>query len=73
MATELMVDVDCLLRDCDPTGEPCDACSDVPWLHAGEIVAVIDGHAGKQLVYLCQDCIEQLRDECRGNDQDIDR
>lgn len=66
MATEFIVDIDCLLRECDPTGEQCDACSDVPWLQAGEIVAMIDGRTGRQLAYLCSDCIEQLRDECDG-------
>ncbi len=69
MATELIVDVECVLVDCDPTGEPCDGCSDIPWLRAGEIVAMIDGKRGRRLVYLCPDCIDQLREEVRGTDQ----
>lgn len=71
MAAELTVDVDYLLRKCDPTGEPCEACSEIPWLHAEEIVTLINGHAGEMLVYLCNDCAAQLRDEVDGHDEDF--
>lgn len=63
MATEIYVEVDCIIRPCDPTGEACEGCDEVPYLNAEEIITFINGSEGERLVYVCRDCAEQLRGE----------
>lgn len=54
---ELSISVEIRENSVNPTGEQCEGCDDVPWLHAHEVHILIDGQITDR-IYLCSDCME---------------